>query len=1045
MILTPPYRMISGPERHECFTRFARLLKTLPMRKHPAGFAFLVLILTVSGFLRQPAASAAGDEKDATLKKLLPRTKPLEPAEALKSFRLEKGFRLELVAAEPNVVDPIALAFDEDGRMYVAEMIDYPDKPSPTHPPQGRIRLLEDTKGNGVYDKSTVFADKLTWPGGVAPWKGGVFVCTTPDIFYLKDTDGDRKADVRRVVYTGFKLGKAEDIANGLMLGLDGKIYGVTSFNGGDIRPADRPDAVPVSVRGRDFRFDPRTGVFDAISSANGDFGNTFDDGGNRFVCNSGMLLKHLVLTGDYLARNPHLAVTRVHQDVAQGKDRVFRISPPEPWRVVRQQFWQRWVNTSHDMRAARFPPRELAPTGYVTGGAGATLYRGSAFPEGYYGNAFIGEVAGNVVVRLLVRPDGVTFTCDRAEEGREFLASTDTWFRPVNFANGPDGCLYVLDMYREVIEDPSAIPADILKHLDVTSGSDRGRIYRIVPEGFRRPRPPRLSAATTTELVAALERRDAWWRETAQRLLTERQDKSAVQPLRRLARSAEFGPTRLHALWTLEALAALDEATLLQALNDPEASVREHAVRLSEGRLSESAPLRERVFALADDPAPRVRFQVAFSLGGLTGDRAIATLARIARRDAADPWIGTAVLSALPELSAPLLQMLIADHAFVKQPAAGEFLGTLAGVVGGRKQTGEVLAALDAVFRSDRQGADRLRRVIVTGLGEGLGRTGGSLGEFLRTAAPSPQTAAALAKLFESATKIAQDEGQPPATRVEAVRLLSHAPFETAAPVLADLLTARQAQALQLAAIQALSALPRAEVGNLLIEHWPAFSPAVRREAAEALFSRADRLPALVRALERREIPVGDLDPVRVQALRKHPDQALHQRAEKVLAATPRTDRKQVVEQYRPALALKGDAKSGAALFEKHCTTCHQLGGKGRSVGPDLATVLNRTDEELLTAILDPNREVKPNYVNYTLATTSGKVITGIIAQETATTITLRRAEGVEDTVLRNQVEQLGSSGLSLMPEGFEKQLSPQQLADLLRYVRGAGKAGGP
>jgi putative heme-binding domain-containing protein len=417
--------------------------------------------------------------------------------------------------------------------------------------------------------------------------------------------------------------------------------------------------------------------------------------------------------------------------------------------------------------------------------------------------------------------------------------------------------------------------------------------------------------------------------------------------------------------------------------------------------------------------------------------------VARIARRDAADPWIGTAVLSAVPAQSARLLQKLITDDTFVSQPAAAEFLGALAAVVGGRKQTGEVLSALDSVLTPDRQRADRLRLAVVMGLGEGLNRTGGSLGEFLRTAAPSSHTAAALAKVFESAANSAREESRPPENRVEAVRLLSHAPFETAAPVLADLLTARQAQALQLTAVQALSALAHAEVGNLLVEHWGSFSPAVRREAAEALFSRADHLPALLRALESREISAGDLDPVRVQALLKHSDERLGRRAEKVLAGTPRANRKQVVAPYRPALALKGDPKRGAALFEKHCATCHQLGGKGRSVGPDLATVLNRSDEELLTAILDPNREVKPNYANYTLATTSGKVITGIIAQETATTLTLRRAEGAEDTVPRSQVEHLASSGLSLMPEGFEKQFDPQQLADLLGYVRGAGKAG--
>lgn len=486
--------------------------------------------------------------EDIPLQKLLPRLKPLEPREALRSFQIEKGFRIELVASEPDVVDPIAIAFDEHLRMYVCEDRDYPFPAEKGEKPIGRVRLLEDLDGDGQYERSTVFAEHVHWPSGVVCWKGGVFVAAPPQILYLKDTDGDRRADVRQVVFDGFGTAAAEDIMNNLKWGLDNRIYGVASYNGGEVRRQGDGESKPISVRGSSFRFDPVTFEFERLPGT-GDFGNCFDDWGNRFVTNAGMLLMHPVYSEPYLARNPHLNARDVLYRSASAKRDMYSISQPEPWRVVRKQFWSRWVNTTQDMRASRFSEAELAERGFVTGAAGAAIYRGSTWPAEYDGNSFTAEPAGNVVIRLGLEPNGITFDAQPTSDKREFLASTDNWFRPVNVANGPDGCLYICDMYRELIEDPSAIPEDILKLMDVTSGRDRGRIYRIVHESFNRvpngPREPtstarrplamRLNDASTEELVAALESFNAWTRETAQRLLVERQDNSAIDLLRKM------------------------------------------------------------------------------------------------------------------------------------------------------------------------------------------------------------------------------------------------------------------------------------------------------------------------------------------------------------------------------------------------------------------------------------------------------------------------------------------------------------------------------
>ena len=461
----------------------------------------------------------------------LPRLKATEPLDALKAFRIRPGFRLEPVAAEPIVRSPVSACFDADGRLYVVEMRGYPyPEPRPT----GGVSLLEDGDGDGRFEKRAEFLDGLSWPTGIVPSDGGVFVVAAPDLLYAKDTDGDGRADVRRVLFTGFGTQNVQGLANGLLWGNDGWIYGSSGSNGGEIRNLAKPDAKPVTVRGRDFRFRPDGSSFEAISGG-GQFGHSLDDWGHRFVCMNSNHIRQVVLPARDLERNPLLATSTVTTDIAVegGAGPVFRISAPEPWRVVRTR--QRVADPAFVKKAA---PSELHASGFFTSATGVTIYRGSAFPVEYRGNAFIGDVGGNLVHRKTMAKAGATFLARRADEGVEFLASTDNWSRPVNFANTPSGTLMVLDMYRETIEHPASIPEPIKKHLDLTSGKDRGRLYEVVPDGFHRRPQPKLSHAPTAELVGHLADPDAWWRETAQRLLIERTDPSAIPLLKHLARS---------------------------------------------------------------------------------------------------------------------------------------------------------------------------------------------------------------------------------------------------------------------------------------------------------------------------------------------------------------------------------------------------------------------------------------------------------------------------------------------------------------------------
>ncbi|HVW35745.1 MAG TPA: PVC-type heme-binding CxxCH protein, partial [Pirellulales bacterium] len=599
-----------------------------------------------------------------------PRLKPTEPADAEKTFQTLFGLEMQLLAAEPDVTDPVAIEYDENGLAYVVEMSDYPytdknaDKPfteKTADLPIGRVRILEDTDGDGRFDRSTIFAEDLSWPTGVVCWKGGVFVTATPDVWYFKDTDGDRKADVRRKVFTGFRKFNVQAVMNNPKWGLDHLIYGAGSSNGGQIRPADEPDAKPLVLSRNDFRFDPRDEALEIISGG-ARFGNGFDDWGNRFICDIRNPVEHIVLPSHYLARNRYLRVPSALHNAAEAGDTlpVYRASPPEAWRVVRAE---RWIGDTR----LKTPRSELAQ-GYVTSTSGITIYRGTAYPKQFYGNAFIGEVAGNLIHRQVVSPDGVTFKSVRGDAETEFVRSTDNWFRPTNFVNAPDGTLHVCDMYRETIEHPWSIPDDIKEQLDLESGRDRGRIYRLAPKGFKPPKFTPLGIASTEQLVKELENPNAWQRDTAHRLLFERQDQAAVEPLRRMLHESRIPLARLHALWSLEGLGALAASDLLAALADTAPGVREHAARLAESRLRQSPELLERVLALAGDSDLRVRFQTAFTLGEIDDERVVGALARIARQDAADPWVRAAVLSSSTGRAGELLHALALDSELARQ-----------------------------------------------------------------------------------------------------------------------------------------------------------------------------------------------------------------------------------------------------------------------------------------------------------------------------------------------------------------------------------------
>jgi len=978
----------------------------------------------------QPAGQAGEDAADKDYAAELPRIAPHEPADALSTFEVRPGFRIDQVAAEPLVRDPVAAAFDADGRLYVVEMCDYSED---TEGHLGTVRLLEDTDGDGHFDRSTKFAEGLSWPTAIACYDGGVFVGAAPEIFYFKDIDGDGRADVQRTVFEGLGRSNVQGLVNSFTWGLDNRIHAATSSSGAALVRPDKdggsPDAKPVVVSGRDFAFDPRT-LEVSPTSGGAQHGLSFDRWGRKFVCSNSDHIQLVMFEDRYVARNPHLAAPGARISIAADgpQAEVFRISPVEPWRIVRTR-----------LRASGIVPGVVEgggrPAGYFTGATGTTIYRGNAWPTKYLDNSFTGDVGSNIVHHKLLEPRGVELVADRAEPSVEFVASRDIWFRPCQYLNAPDGTLYILDVYREVIEHPLSLPPVIKRHLDLTSGNDRGRIYRILPDGFEQQPSPRLSQASTAELVATLGHANGWHRDTASRLLYERQDQSAIEALKKLATGGELAEGRMHALYALDGLNALTSGTLMASLGDKHARVRQHAVRLAEPWAATDSQLQSKLLSLVDDEDALVRYQLAFSLGELpASNERTAALAAIARRDAADRWVRLAVQSSLAAGAGDLLATLLGDQQFLAAKGAPTLAGNLAAQVGAEQRTEELAAVLRNVagLKAD-EGA--VASATIRGLGEGLARHGKSLHE-LAESTDNPQIREVVVTLLTDARGRAADADLPIAARTDAIGILALDDYATVEETLAGLIDGRQLQDIQLAALAALSRFSDDKVAERVLTAWPTLGPRVRAEASEVLFARPNRILALLAALESGELAATELDPTRLKALASHANPQIAKRAESLVGQLALGRRQDVVASYRPSLEIAGDSSRGRDVFRKVCAACHKLEGVGHELGPNLATIQNRGSEAILFNVLDPNREVNPQYVNYALTTNDGRTITGMIVAETATSVTLRRAEGAEDTVLRSDIDELASTSLSIMPEGMEKQIEPQAMADLLAYL---------
>jgi putative heme-binding domain-containing protein len=621
-------------------------------------------------------------------------------------------------------------------------------------------------------------------------------------------------------------------------------------------------------------------------------------------------------------------------------------------------------------------------------------------------------------------------------------LASSDNWFRPTTIQTGPDGALWIADMYRYVIEHPQWIPKEWQEKVDLRAGEDKGRIYRVYPKDAKLRPIPVLDKLTARELADLLESPNGWTRDTAQQLLIQRKDPQSLKDLERILQKSSKPVARLHALATAQELSKGDRAYILQGLKNDHAGVRRWAVRWGEPLLRDDKEVREKVLALADDADPQVRVQVAYSLGEVPS--AGETLAKMALKNRQDEYLLAAIASSLHEQN-------LTD--FFKAFPLGEtkdypsfFVLTVCRMAGVLGHAQEVLADLSKLaLEPDNRSA---------GYYLVIGAVLDAVDQKKVPIAYKNQLILSLAAVAKKAKKVVESPDAAVKDKVDALAMLGRGLTEDPKELetVAGFLNPRTPEPLQAAAMEAIlrgqrgsEPNPEVRIGELLLQSWKGYSPKQRSQVLDTLLSREELTSQLLDQIEKKKVLPMEIDAARRQRLLEHKTAAIKKRAAVLFEGAASADRAKVLEEYKPVLKMlaggRGDAERGAKIFAKTCATCHEYKGLGSPVGPDLASVKDKSPEALLVAILDPSRAVEPRYINYVVQTKKGQTLTGLIANETSTSIILGGPDGKKFELLRSDIDEMNSTGKSLMPEGLEKDLSQEAMADVIAYVRSQAK----
>jgi len=998
---------------------------------HPAWRTLVLRGIAWAG--KRDADSLVGEREIETL--AYPPGGPKRPEEERASFVLESGFRIDCVAAEPLVVNPISLDWDPRGRMWVALTPGYPDKQEFSGiPARDRIVILEDADHDGRAEGTRVFADGLDLVTSFVFHRDGVIVTQAPDILFLRDTDGDDRADRREVLYHGFGYGDTHAVISNLRAGLDGWIYGTQGYSGNDSRDIVGSSGTPFGRIGNGiFRFHPDGSAIEQVAAfGSNTWGLDFArDGTLFFSMANGSHLRHLVVED---------------RDLSGG-----RLASVESWLDV----------TDHgDVRPltknARPPYQQIDFVGGFTAAAGACLYDGGAWPAQYVGDHFVCEPTVNLVHRDALAPRGVTFQASRPEAS-EFLASTDLWFRPVHLRVGPDGALYVLDFYNQAAvhndtRGPPHGPTNAARRPD--RDHDHGRIWRIQSLDAPPPILTPVRGAERSDGFADLASPNGWRRASAHRLVRERglgRDERAELAL--LARRSAEPDFAIHALWLTR-----DGELARHLAESPQAEVRRNALAVLHDAdgftwMSVSRVVRARLF----DPDPRVRLEALRLLRGRAETTDFFELVSL-YPDLEDAWSRSLVLAIAAERPAEFLSALV--RRTNPEPFL-EFLDRLAASAAERGDFGEALEMVLALGEAEPPArlAERVLRALAAAF------------PHADQPWPSPKLGTALRRLFAhgdvrvgvAALPIARRwaEGQfgtsefdAMAARIAAVVEDPEAEVELRLACLRSLLDVPESRSRAVASasrfldpffpaerqaevVRWLAELPEVSAARTLLDALPGLSGGLRESVYQALVERARWTLLLLDAVEAGRVKPVELGPRWIHRLRNHPDPSVADRASALaLLGTEAGDVEKILAGLLPLVDAPGDAARGKQLFAEQCAKCHAFQGEGAHVGPDLTGMGAHGARELLPFLVDPNRSVEPGYVEYVLETTAGRLVDGVIVRDDQRSVVLRNATG-DVEVARDEIASLRSTGRSPMPTGFEA-LGAEALRDLLAFLTG-------
>jgi putative heme-binding domain-containing protein len=669
-----------------------------------------------------------------------------------------------------------------------------------------------------------------------------------------------------------------------------------------------------------------------------------------------------------------------------------------------------------------------------LTAAAGLTFFLGTQWQQDR--GIFVADPVNNLVHRRKV--DLSQFPAKTTATAKtEFLTSSDKWFRPVDLVNGPDGALYVVDMYRESIAPPqNGAQANSDPNAALPRGHTRGRIYRIVKAGTKLEKLPSLSNASNQVLIDTLGHENGWHRETAARLLVERNDYRTLPLLEDSLDSPASNVARIRAMYVMRNIGGREWPTvssLMRVLTDPDAEVRRHAVRIAEPLTQRSKRLREAVHKLAvTERDSEVLIQVALTLGQWQGSSRNRAIAVILRQQAHQPWLRLAAMSSLRYGAGDVFALLAADNEFRLSEDGRKILLLIATQIS-RQQQSEDLVTVSLVLRKFAK-EDRPFAVEVINV---MSPKPNSLAHQVIDVSTNPKSSKKLRTLMAEAKETTHTRTRTINDRVQAVHMLRLGSYGEVQTSLVKCLDESYPIQLQLAALNVLAKFRAPDFVATIVSHWPSFGPLMRHEASDLIVSRHQWLPFLLNAVTTGRVRLQDFSKNRIAKFLSHDDQSVREVAKDLLESEGTTGREEIVQRYQAALNLPGNATKGSAVFQKNCVSCHRVGDPRQAIGPDLYTVRSRNLAAILKHTLDPNSEISPRFTTYSITTNNRRTFIGLIDKETGRNITVIRKDKDPLVLLRSEVESIKAVRRSMMPANVEQAIGVNEMADLLAFLK--------